>query len=54
MGLPAPTNQFPENKKKKKLENSKIKKKNITSNRPPPQAPLLPRYNFFDEICTFA
>jgi hypothetical protein len=54
MGSPAPANQFvgavqfPKNKKNKKLENSKIKRKTIP-NRPPPQTPLLSRYNFFDK-----
>ena len=34
-------------KKLEKNENSKIKK--IPANRPPPEAPILPRQNFFDE-----
>jgi hypothetical protein len=48
MASPAPTNHFLEHKKiRKKTQNSKIKnEKNIPTNRPPPQAPLLSSYNF--------
>ena len=49
-----PTNHFSKNEKKtkRKLKSSKIKK-NISPNRPPPQAHMLSRYNFFKKYAHF-
>ena len=49
-----PTNHFSKNEKKtkRKLKSSKIKK-NISANRPPPQAHMLSRYNFLKKYAHF-
>ena len=48
--MPSPTNHFLENKKKEKTQKQQNRKgKNIPANQPPPQAPLLSRYNFFSQ-----